>query len=259
MKISVITPSFNHGQFLERTIKSVLEQQGSFELEYIIFDGGSTDTTADILKRYEGRLFYKIERDKGQVDAINKGFQRATGDIVGWVNSDDVLLPGALERVARAFEADAALQWMHGRCDIIDENDRVIRKWISAYKHWCCRRYSYSRLVTVNFISQMTVFWRRTLFEKIGYLDPELKLAFDYDYWLRLGKVAAPKYVQERQAGFRWYRTSKSGANYSAQFSEDYRVAEKHAPAERMTLFFKRLQTLRIVTVYKLMALLRLN
>jgi len=257
MKISIVTPSFNQGPFLERTIQSVLEQRGDFELEYIIFDGGSTDTTPEILRRHEGRLFYKIEPDKGQVDAINKGFQRATGDIVGWLNSDDVLQPGALSRVADAFKADAQLQWVHGRCDIIDENDRVIRKWISAYKNWCCRRYSYSRLVTVNFISQMTVFWRRGLFERVGYLDPNLKLAFDYDFWLRLGKVGDPRYLRERQAGFRWYRTSKSGANYSAQFSEDYRVAQKHAPAERMTLFFKRMQTWRIVTVYKLMALLR--
>src|SRR5262249_54852388 len=170
------------------------------------------------------------ERDHGQLDAINKGLRAATGEIVGWLNSDDVLAPGALQRVAEAFGARPALDWVHGRCDIIDAEDRVIRRWISAYKHWCSVRYSYSRLLTENLISQMTVFWRRRLLEEIGYLDPALKLAFDYDLWLRLAKRSDPLYIPERQASFRWYEATQSGSSFERQFKEDYAIALRHAP-----------------------------
>jgi glycosyltransferase involved in cell wall biosynthesis len=257
MKISIITPSFNQGRFIERTITSVLDQRGDFELEYIVFDGGSTDNTLDILREYEGRIDWKSEPDTGQIDAINKGFRRATGDIVGWINSDDLLQPGALALVKQVFENDLNLQWVHGRCDIIDEHDRVIRNVISAYKHWCAGRYSYSRLLRENFISQMTVFWRRSLFDKVGLLDAELSLAFDYDLWLRFGKISDPLYLKDRLACFRWYQTSKSGSNYQKQFKENYRVAEKHAPAQRWMLFVKRLRAACFVTGYKIMSLRR--
>lgn len=257
MKISIITPSFNQGRFIERTIKSVLGQRGEFELEYIVLDGGSTDNTLDILRKYDGRIDWRSNPDQGQIDAINQGFRRATGDILGWINSDDLLRPGALARVTQAFDRDRNLQWLHGRCDIIDEHDRVIRNVISAYKHWCAGRYSYSRLIGGNFISQMTVFWRRSLLDRVGPLDPELGLAFDYDLWLRFGKVSNPLYLQDCIACFRWYETSKSGANYRKQFDENYRVAARHAPARWWTLFVKRLLAVGFVTGYKIMSLRR--
>jgi glycosyltransferase involved in cell wall biosynthesis len=257
MKISIITPSFNQGRFIERTLKSVLDQRGDFDLEYIVLDGGSTDDTLDILRKYEDRICWRSEPDKGQIDAINQGFRRATGDILGWINSDDLLRPGALARVTQAFDRDRNLQWLHGRCDIIDEHDRVIRKVVSAYKHWCAGRYSYSRLLMENFISQMTVFWRRSLFDKVGMLDPDLPLAFDYDLWLRFGKTSDPLYVEDCLACFRWYQTSKSGSNYQIQFRENYRVAEKHAPAQRWMLLEKRLRAACFVVGYKIMSLRR--
>jgi len=184
VKISIVTPSFNQGQFIQRTIESIVEQRGEFELEYLVVDGGSTDSTLEILRRYEGKLSWSSERDGGQADAINKGLRACSGDVVAWINSDDVLRPGALQRVAEAFKHPST-QWLHGRCDIIDENDRTIRHLISAYKHWSCTRYSYSRLLTENFVSQMTVFWRRSLMDQVGMLDQELNFAFDYDLWLR--------------------------------------------------------------------------
>jgi len=114
MKISIITPSFNHARFIRRTIDSVLSQTGDFELEYRVLDGASTDGTVEILKSYGDRLQWRSEADNGQVDAINKGLRTATGDIVGWVNSDDTLLPGALARVAAAFRAHPEAEWVHG-------------------------------------------------------------------------------------------------------------------------------------------------
>jgi glycosyltransferase involved in cell wall biosynthesis len=252
VKISIVTPSFNQGQFIERTIQSIVEQRGEFELEYLVQDGGSTDQTLEILQRYEGKLSWNSERDGGQVDAINKGLRACSGDVIAWVNSDDVLQPGALQRVAKAFN-EPSVKWLHGRCDIIDENDRTIRHLISAYKHWCCNRYSYSRLLTENFLSQMTVFWRRSLMREVGMLDQDLDFAFDYDLWLRFAKVSDPLYIRESMASFRWYRSSKSGSLYRQQFAEDYLVAQRKEPTRRRTLMLKRFRTLRLLTAYSLM------
>jgi glycosyltransferase involved in cell wall biosynthesis len=253
----VVTPSYNHAQFIERTIQSVLNQEGDFDLDYLVVDGNSTDSTVSILRRYGERLAWVSEPDRGQVDAINKGLRRVSGDIVGWLNSDDVLLPGALARVVAAFTAHPRAEWVHGRCQIIDAQDRVIRRWISAYKHWCCRRYSYAQLVTENFISQMTVFWRRPVLEEIGYLDTGLKLAFDYDLWLRLARRGDPVYLPEPIACFRWYDTSKSGSSFAHQFREDYQVATRHEPSRRWLHRLKRFKTARILAAYKIMAFLR--
>ena len=253
LRISIITPSYNQARFIERTIESVLRQTGAFDLEYLVLDGGSDDGTPEILRRYDGRLSWESAPDKGQIDAINKGLRRATGEIVGWLNSDDVLAPGALEKVAEAFARRPNLEWVHGRCDIIDAGDRIIRKGVSAYKHWRCRRYSYARLLTENFISQMTVFWRRGILEETGLLDPDLSLAFDYDLWLRFGKRGAPLYIPERIASFRWYETSKSGANFMDQFAEDYAVARRHGLGDGWLHWRKRLKTTQILTVYRIM------
>lgn len=257
LRISIITPSYNQRQFVERTIQSVLSQRGEFELEYLILDGGSTDGTLEILQKYDGALYWRSEPDEGQADAINKGLRQATGEIVGWLNSDDLLTPGALSRVAEAFKHNPRLEWAHGRCDIIDVHDRVIRKWISTYKHWCCKRYSYSRLLTENFISQMTVFWRRHLLGKTGYLNTNLKLAFDYDLWVRFAQHSDPLYIPERQASFRWYETSKSGANFIRQFDEDYNIACRYAPGRQWLRWRKRAKQMRTVWVYKGLSLFR--
>lgn len=257
VRISIITPSYNQRQFIERTIESVLEQTGDFDLEYIIVDGGSTDGTLEILRKYGGRLCWESASDEGQVDAINKGLRRATGDIVGWLNSDDTLASGALSKIAEAFQRHPRLEWVHGRCDIIDAHDRTIRKWISAYKHWCCRRYSYSRLLMENIISQMTVFWRRRILSETGLLDPTFPLAFDYDLWLRFAKRGDPLYIPERIACFRWYESSKSGANFIDQFNEDYAVARRHGLDRPWLLLRKRLKTIRILLIYRILSLAR--
>ena len=163
LRFSIVTPSYNQARFIRRTIESVLGQEGAFDLEYLLVDGGSTDGTAAILEEYSPRLQWISEPDRGQVDAINKGLERTTGDVVGWLNSDDVLLPGALQRAASAFAARPEVEWVHGRCRIIDEHDRRVRQWVEAYKDLRARSFSFEALLTENFISQMTVFWRRSL------------------------------------------------------------------------------------------------
>jgi glycosyltransferase involved in cell wall biosynthesis len=258
-RISLVTPSFNQGEFIARTVESVLSQRGDFELDYRILDGGSNDDTLAILERYRDRLTFVSERDGGQVDAINKGLRATTGDIVGWVNSDDVLLPGALAAVADAFRAHPECEWLHGRCEIIDQADRPVRKWVSLYKHVRATRHSFDNLITENYVSQMTAFWRRSVHEAIGYLDPALHYAFDYDLWLRLARRGDPLYLPQKLACFRWYPTSKSGAMFERQFREDLAVAQRYAADKPLVLLRKRAKTEAIMAIYRALALGRLG
>lgn len=258
LRISIVTPSYNQAEYIERTIDSVLSQVGDFELDYRVIDGGSTDATLEILRKYhDPRMSWVSERDEGQVDAINKGLRKATGEIIGWVNSDDLLLPGALNRVAAAFRENPSAEWVHGRCEIIDPQDRPVRKWVSAYKHLRAQRHSFENLLTENYVSQMTAFWRRAVHDEIGYIDPELKLAFDYEFWLRLARRGDPIYLKDRLACFRWYPTSKSGAQFEAQFREDARIAARHAGDRKLVLLRKAAKNFAIVRTYRLMAMAR--
>jgi glycosyltransferase involved in cell wall biosynthesis len=256
MRISIVTPSFNQARYIQRTIDSVLEQQGDFQLDYRVIDGGSTDGTLDILASYGDRLHWISEPDHGQVDAINKGLSTATGDIIGWLNSDDLLLPGALAHVAQAFSAHPDAEWVHGRCAIIDEHDRTVRRWVSAYKHFRSRHHSFENLLTENYVSQMTAFWRRSAHEAVGYLDPNVRLAFDYDFFLRLAKRSAPVFIDEPIACFRWYAESKSGAGFVAQMTETNELARRYR-SNPWTRVRARVKKLGIINVYRALALAR--
>jgi glycosyltransferase involved in cell wall biosynthesis len=256
MKISIVTPSFNQGAYIRRTIDSVLSQQGDFELEYRVIDGGSTDDTLDILKSYGDQLSWISERDNGQVDAINKGLSTATGDIVGWLNSDDLLQPNALARVAETFAAQPDAIWVHGRCSIIDEHDAEVRRWVSAYKHFRSRRHSFENLLTENYISQMTAFWRREAHDEVGYLDGGVRLAFDYDFFLRLAQLGDPIFIDEPIACFRWYARSKSGSGFVEQMRETNELARRYR-SNPWTRVRARLKKIGIINVYRALAVTR--
>lgn len=256
LRITVVTPSLNQAAFVERTVRSVLEQEGDFELEYLVYDAGSTDGSLEILRRYADRLRLVVEPDTGQANAINKGLRAATGDVVGWLNSDDFLYPGALARIAAEFRARPDVAWLHGGCEIVDEQDRPIRRWITAYKEFRCRRYSRRALFIENFLSQMTVYWRRSAMDRIGYLDESMRCGFDFEYWLRLSALGDPAYLPGRIAAFRFYRTSKSGADFERQFREDEEGFRRHAPPSRLLRAHKRLRRLQIVGAYKVLKLL---
>ena len=254
LRISVITPSLNQGPYIECTVRSVLDQTGDFELEYLVFDGGSTDETLRILRRYEGHLHWKSEPDRGQVDAINKGLHQATGDIVGWINSDDTFFPGALALVAAIFQNHPETLWVHGRCELTDEQDRPIRRWVANYKHRCCLRYSHAHLLTENFIHQPSVFWRRVVMERIGDLDPGWEWSFDYDWFLRLAKLGAPVYIPERYARLRWYEESKSGSHFIRQLREAWAIGKRHDPGRPWHDLLKRYRLGRVMIAYGLMS-----
>jgi glycosyltransferase involved in cell wall biosynthesis len=235
LKVSIVTPSFNQGRFIERTIDSVLSQRGDFELEYLVVDGGSTDETRSILRRHEGRLRFVSEHDRGQSDAINKGFRMATGDVLAWLNSDDTYAPGALDAVVSALRVSGA-RWCFGEC-LVDEQDREVRSAIARYKTWVSRRYSRARLVGRNFIPQPATFFRRDLLAEAGPIDESLHFAMDYDLWLRFARLAAPVFVPRPLASFRWHGRSKTGAGYARGAWEAFRVARMRARgAERLAL-----------------------
>jgi glycosyltransferase involved in cell wall biosynthesis len=259
LRVTVVTPSFNQGAFIERTIESVLSQRGDFELEYLVVDGGSTDGTLSILRSYEGRLRFVSERDSGQSAAINKGFGMASGDVLAWLNSDDTYMPGALHTVVRTLR-DTRARWCFGECRVIDERDREIRRAISAYKSWISRRYSLRRLLAVgNFIPQPATFFRREILEQTGRLEESFHLAMDYDLWLRLARLEAPAFIPRPLANFRWHGRSKTGAGYHKVAWECFRIACRHARGFEHAALAQHLANYSAqMAVYKLLDLVRL-
>jgi glycosyltransferase involved in cell wall biosynthesis len=181
-RISVVTPSFNQGRYLEQTILSVLNQ-GYPNLEYIIVDGGSTDNSVEIIKRYEDRISYWVsEPDKGMYHALQKGLQRSTGEIMGWLNSDDMLHRNALYSVAEILQLKD-VQWIQGLPNIFDERGRTVQ--LIDFGPWSSLRMYTDDLC----IQQECTYWRRELWEKAGgYIDTRYKLAGDFELWHRFFK-----------------------------------------------------------------------
>ena len=253
MVISVVTPSYNQGRFIGRTVESVLGQRGDFDLDYFVADGGSTDGTLDVLKCHEGRLRFVSEKDAGPVDALRKGFRATRGEIVGWLNSDDLYEPGALQRVKDAFDRNPAALWLCGRCRIIDECDREIRRPITAYKNFWLKRHSLRKLLVLNYISQPAVFLRRAVLDEIGPPEPGYKLAFDYAWWLRIAAKHPPVILNEYLSAFRAYGASLGGTNFGLQFREETEAARRANPGYAGVLPLHALHARSVTLAYRVM------
>ena len=226
-KISIITPSLNQVSFIEETILSVLSQKYP-NLEYLVIDGGSTDGTLDTLKKYSDRLTWISEKDSGQSSAINKGLRMATGDVVAFLNSDDLYEQGTLAMVGDYFARHENAFWLTGYCLNIDQNGHEIRSFIRDYKNFWLRWNHYQVLKVLNFISQPSTFWRRSTMSEVGFLDESLHYTMDYDYWLRLGRKFPLHVIRKNLSRFRLHEQSKSGTTYHDQFDEELRVAKKY-------------------------------
>lgn len=255
MKISIVTPSFNQCRFLRLTIESVLSQRGPFEIELLVMDGGSTDGSVELLRSIsDPRLKWVSEKDAGQADALAKGLARVTGDVIGWINSDDEYTPGAFEKAVGGFDKHPDKQWLIGRCVIINENGGETRRWITAYKNALLRRYSFERLLHQDFICQPSVFWRRGFGERVGMPDVTLQYTMDYDLFLRMARASDPLVIDDVLSRFRIHGTSKSGTTIRKRFDEHDMVVRRHAPpSKRGLLLVARFHTVKTVLAYRLM------
>ena len=217
--VSIITPSFNQARYLEATINSVLGQDYP-RIEYIIVDGGSTDASADIIKKHEARIAWWVsEQDKGQTDAINKGFNRATGDILAWINSDDTYNPGAVSAAVKYLLENPEVAMVYADCNFIDENDRVIGKFNAAQTDYRRLREGYVH------IPQQTMFFRAKYWKELGPLDPSFYFAMDYDLWTRIAAHAPFKYLAgQTWANFRLHTSGKTVAADDRCWPEMIRV-----------------------------------
>jgi glycosyltransferase involved in cell wall biosynthesis len=244
--VSITTPSLNQGRFLEETIRSVLTQEGNFSIDYILVDGGSTDDSIAIVKKYESLLLARdwsircrdirfrwlSERDNGQSDAINKGLRMATGDILGWLNSDDIYAPGALAAVCAAFSSVPSPDVVYGRTYYIDESGARLGLYPTE-------DFSRERLAVANFICQPSTFFRRSALDRVGYLDASLRYVMDYDLWIRMANQCRFFHVADFLSHYRLHGESKTVSQQHALENawECLDVVYKHfhwAPANRV-------------------------
>jgi glycosyltransferase involved in cell wall biosynthesis len=226
IKISVVTPSYNHAEYIEETFKSVFNQ-GYPSLEYIVMDGGSTDGTPAILDKYRDKFDYCVsQKDNGQTDALIQGFNRATGDILCWLNSDDLFEPYTLWEVAAYFAANPRSRFVYGDALWINRQGRVIRP---------KKEIPYNPFIwfhTYGYIPQPSAFWRRDLYEEVGGLDPRWQLAMDADLWLRFAEKTKPQHVRRV-----WSRMR----DYPEQKNQKFRAKSEEEGTEIALRYVKRL------------------
>lgn len=203
-KVSIITPSFNQADYLESTIRSVLAQTYS-DIEYFIIDGGSTDGSLEVIKSYQDKLAgWVSEPDQGQTDAINKGFSMVTGEVIAWLNSDDTYLPHAVEQAVSYLDDHPEVGLVYGDANYIDQHGGIIGRFPAAQTSLPQLRRGYVH------IPQQAAFFRKSLWDQVGPLDPDFFFAMDYDLWVRLAGVASIQYIPQTWANFRLHQNAKT-------------------------------------------------
>lgn len=239
-KISVITPSYNQAEFLERTIRSVLDQNYP-NLEYIVIDGGSTDGSIDIIRKYADRLaFWVSEPDAGQTDAINKGLRRATGEWIAWQNSDDIFYPGTFSSLAAAVEGRPGIDIVIGNINLIDRDDGVFRdiRYVTP---------SYGAMLAEGMVlTNQAAFWRRRVHSEIGWMSETLHYAFDYEWFLRLTKGRKGLHVKECWGGYRLHEATKTSLKVGQFQTENEGILRDHPT---MSPWRRRLYKVRRLTL----------
>lgn len=225
-RISIVMPSFNQARFIERSIRSVLDQDYP-NLDFIICDGGSSDGSVDVIRSHERRLsFWVSEPDGGQTPALIKGFARSTGEIQAWLCSDDLLEPGALHEVAAFFRNRPEARVVYGDSYWIDESDRPIRP---------KKEHDFSRFIWLhheNHIPQPSTFWRRSLYEEVGGLDPRFNLAMDADLWIRFADVTPLHHVPRIWSRMRSYPEQKNQRLRARSDEEDRLIRSRYLDAQ---------------------------
>ena len=230
-RISIVTPSFNQGQFIEETILSVIGQHYP-NLEYIVMDGGSSDDTVKIIKKYEKHIsHWQSEKDRGQAAAINEGFERATGDIITWLNSDDFYFPGTLHHIATQLEI-AKSEILLGNCFHFFQNSAQSSGSDIVAHH------AKSNLLLWDYVIQPSSFWTRQSWEKIGKLNEDLHFVFDWDWYIRAQQASVNfKTSQKYLSGYRFHESHKTGTGGEKRREEIVEIYKKYSGAEYAQLF----------------------
>lgn len=245
-KISIITVSFNQVEYIEDNIKSIIEQNYS-NVEHIIIDAGSTDGTIGILKKYDKYLNWTSEPDNGQSDGLNKGFKKATGEIIGWINSDDKLSPGALNIVGEYFKTNPNEIAVVGNQAVINESGKLLHIVKS-------RSYDYDYLLNHSRgITQNSTFFKKSVFDKIGYLDETIHYSMDSDLFIRISSIKNMQYISETLAMFRIQPNSKTAEGIYKFAIDRIRIRKKYkgdffSPAGKNDLYVLLTQPLRQIT-----------
>jgi glycosyltransferase involved in cell wall biosynthesis len=219
--ISIVTPSLDHGAYIESTIVSIIGQ-GYPQLEYVVMDGGSSDGTVEVLARHRDRLHHvESAPDDGQAGAINRGFGHTSGEIMGWVNSDDLLLPGSLAYVASAFQRDPEVDLIYGHRILIDEEGRDVGLWVTP-------PHTPTTLRWFDFLPQETVFWRRGLWNRAGGIDERIGVAFDWELFLRFQESGAKiRRLSRFLGGFRIHPRQRTQIHYDRAQEEINEIRDR--------------------------------
>jgi glycosyltransferase involved in cell wall biosynthesis len=251
---SIVTPSYNQARYIGETMESVLLQEGDFAIDYFVADGGSTDGSVELIERYAERvasgdlpprcaklsMTWISERDQGQSNAINKGLRRAAGDIVSYVNSDDLYCPGAFQTIVQQFATHPDVDFVHGDGDVIDESGRLQWEWLS-------RKYDYSVLTTyyflwnaiTNYILQPATFWRRRVTNRIGYLDESFHYAMDLEYWARAGQAGLKfRHIPVKLAKLRDMPGTKSQSSPTVFWQDQLEIYRRHRGSSALAMYF---------------------
>lgn len=252
-KISIVTPSYNQAKYIKATIDSVLSQNYP-NLEYWVIDGGSTDGTIEILKSYGKKIKWISEKDKGQTDAINKGLMKCSGEVMAYLNSDDIYMPGALLAVGEYYRKTSA-DWITGDCLVINEQGFPSRGgWVvRAYKRLLMMFYSRTTLMLADsMLPQPSTFWSRRAWEKIGKFNDTYHYVMDYDYWLRLSRHYRPHDLKIVLSGFRAQPDSKSETSRQKLMDEGDKALRQNG-ANSLQLYLHRAHSAVVRLVYNLL------
>ncbi len=223
--VSVVTPSYNQGEFIAETIESVLGQDYR-RIEYLVMDGGSTDGTLETLRRYDGRLRWQSEPDDGQSDAISRGFALAKGEIIAWVNADDIYTPWAVARAVETFLAYPEAALVYGRAELMDRDGLTLGD--QAHLQW-----DFDILLNRgNYIPQTSTFFRRSAYDAVGGISVDLHYVMDYDLWLKLGRQFLVVDVPDVLARVRMYPETKTASGGLPRIEEMRQMIARHGRAD---------------------------
>lgn len=230
-KISVVVPSFNKVKYIEVTFRSIVDQNYP-NLEVIVQDGGSIDGTVEIIKKYAakypGIINWESKKDKGQLDAINKSLEKATGDILAYINADDIYKRGALVKVGEYFAKHRKALWLAGQADVIDNNSKRISGLVTRYKNYLLRVNSYQLLLVVNYLMQPSVFLSKKAYKRFGPFTGTKTAVMEYDLWLKTGKKEMPAVINSYLSSFRMTGNNISSVSFKKTLREDDKIVEHY-------------------------------